>query len=90
MYGNTICYSEDFKEIGEYFNNRRREGAGWILSKKREQEVLVLLKDEMHEFYTESPSPATEITPILSSVKCERGQSIAVSLNNCQMLVLQL
>lgn len=44
VYGDTMRYSEKFKEIGGYFNDRLREGAGWIFSKKHELEVRNFLK----------------------------------------------
>ena len=79
VYGDTMRYSEKFKEIGGYFNPRLREGAGWIFSKKHESEVRNLLKDEKTGEYTENPSPARVV---VAPVEYETEQSIAVPFKN--------
>ena len=79
VYGDTMRYSEKFKEIGGYFNDRLREGAGWIFSKKHELEVRNFIKDKMTDVYTENLSPSNIV---VVPVKYELEQSIAVSLKN--------
>lgn len=67
VYGDTMCYSEKFKEMGGYFNPRLRN---WIFSKKHESEVRNLLKDEKTDEYTENPSPArVGIAPVMRQSK---------------------
>lgn len=79
VYGDTMRYSEKFKEIGGYFDVKLREGAGWIFSKKHELEVRNLIKDKMTDVYTENLSPSNIV---VVPVKHELKQSIDVSLKN--------
>ena len=79
VYGDTMRYSEKFKEIGGYFNDRLREGAGWIFSKKHELEVRNFIKDKITDVYTENLSPSNIV---VVPVKYVLEQSIAVSLKN--------
>lgn len=76
VYGDTMCYSEKFKEMGGYFNPRLRN---WIFSKKHESEVRNLLKDEKTDEYTENPSP-TRVG--IAPVEYETEQRITVPFKN--------
>lgn len=79
VYGDTMHYSEKFKEIGGYFNDKLHEGAGWIFSKKHEMEVRHFIKDKMTDVYTENLSPSNIV---VVPVKHELEQSIDASLKN--------
>lgn len=50
VYGDTKALSDQFKEHGGYFNPYLRGGAGWVFSKRREQEV--------REIIANAPSPS--------------------------------
>ena len=82
VYGDTMRYSEKFKEIGGYFNDRLREGAGWIFSKKHELEVRNFIKDKMTDVYTENLSPSNIV---VVPAKYELEQSIAVKNIKCTL-----
>ena len=82
MYGDTMRYSGKFKEIGGYFNDRLREGAGWIFSKKHELEVRNFIKDKMTDVYTENLSPSNIV---VVPAKYELEQSIAVKNIKCTL-----
>lgn len=49
VYGDTKPYAEIFKKKGGYFNAHLRDGAGWVFSKKHENEIRELLEVELKD-----------------------------------------
>lgn len=82
VYGDTKPYSDFFKSHGGYFNPRLREGAGWVFSKKRE--------DEIREFLGLKSSDEPSQDSLESTVETsDTTQTITIAPNNAPESIYQ-
>lgn len=86
VYGDTKPYAEIFKKKGGYFNAHLRDGAGWVFSKKHENEIRVLLEDELKDStislltFSNLESPKEEANSPVSSTPVKESRELKCTL----------